>query len=85
MSNICHKTQLARKKPNYIPIVPEYSKHKHNIKSKKAGKKVTYGKYQLVRGKQVGKPSFLLCFSRRGGLGGLVHTHEWRTICNGKD
>ncbi|KNZ43896.1 uncharacterized protein VP01_973g4 [Puccinia sorghi] len=36
--------------------------------------------YRVIRGKQEGKPSFLVCSSRRGGPEGIVHTHEWRTI-----
>lgn len=38
---------------------------------------VTYGKYKLKRVKHTEKPSFLRCFSRWGGLTGLVYTHKW--------
>ncbi|KNZ48873.1 uncharacterized protein VP01_5352g1 [Puccinia sorghi] len=43
-------------------------------------RRITPRKYNIMRGKKAGNPAFLVCFSRRGGPIGLVHTHEWHTV-----
>jgi hypothetical protein len=43
-------------------------------------RRVTIGKYKLRKVQPLEKASFLWCFNRRGGPGGLVHTHVWRAL-----
>ncbi|KNZ60298.1 hypothetical protein VP01_1577g2 [Puccinia sorghi] len=59
----------------------EIEKNSSCMKSK-VGKrqKINLSKHKVKRGKKPGKPSFLVCFSRRGGPNGLAHTHKWCTI-----